>query len=55
MAEVLKQLKVPSNKFINSHIIILRITACGQTGCTPVKLTPAKFHGEWNYTIHPRK
>ena len=19
-----------------------------------VKLTPAKFHGEWNYTIRPR-
>jgi hypothetical protein len=20
-----------------------------------VKLTPAKFHGEWNYTIRPKK
>ena len=20
-----------------------------------IKLTPAKFHGEWNYTIRPRK
>jgi hypothetical protein len=20
-----------------------------------VRLTPAEFHGDWNYTIHPRK
>jgi Rhodopirellula transposase DDE domain len=20
-----------------------------------VKMTPAKFHGEWNYTIRPKK